>query len=69
MIVKPSEVTPRFVEPFEMAIADAGMSDIFSFALGDGATGAALIKEADAICFTGSVATGRKVAVGCARSK
>jgi len=66
VIVKPSEVTPRFVEPLEKAIAEAGMSDILSFVLGDGLTGAALIKETDAICFTGSVTTGRKVAVACA---
>lgn len=66
VIIKPSEVTSRFVSPLQTAIAEAGLSDILSFAPGDGATGAALIDTADAICFTGSVATGRKVAMGCA---
>ena len=33
---------------------------------GDGGAGAALVNEVDAICFTGSVATGRKVAVHAA---
>ncbi len=66
VIVKPSEVTPRFVEPLTAAIADAGMEDVLVFVQGDGATGAALIDAADLICFTGSVATGRKVAMGCA---
>ena len=30
-------------------------------------TGAALIEQVDAVCFTGSVATGRKVGEACAR--
>ena len=61
VIVKPSEVTPRFVDPLSAAIVDAGLSDVLAFAQGDGETGAALIGVADAVCFTGSVATGRKV--------
>jgi len=66
VLIKPSEVTPRFAEPFRNAITDAGLEDVLAIALGDGATGAALINVADAICFTGSVNTGRKVAMGCA---
>ena len=66
VMIKPSEVTPRFVEPVLAAIADAGLTDILTFVQGDGQTGAALVEVSDAICFTGSVATGRKVAAGCA---
>ena len=66
VMIKPSEVTPRFVEPVLAAIADAGLTDILTFVQGDGQTGAALVEASDAICFTGSVATGRKVAAGCA---
>ena len=66
VMIKPSEVTPRFVEPVLAAIADAGLTDILTFIQGDGQTGAALVEVSDAICFTGSVATGRKVAAGCA---
>lgn len=66
VIVKPSEVTPRFVDPLEKAIAEAGLSDVLQFVQGDGATGAALIEASDLICFTGSVSTGKKVAMTCA---
>jgi succinate-semialdehyde dehydrogenase / glutarate-semialdehyde dehydrogenase len=64
VIIKPSEVTPRFVEPLQAAIADVpALKGVLQIVQGDGATGAALIDVVDAICFTGSVATGRKVAV------
>jgi acyl-CoA reductase-like NAD-dependent aldehyde dehydrogenase len=66
VIVKPSEVTPRFVEPLTLAIAEAGLADLLAFAPGDGQTGASLIDRADIVCFTGSVATGKKVAVRAA---
>jgi len=66
VIVKPSEVTPRFVEPLRAAIAEAGLDDILKFVQGDGAVGAALIDAVDLVCFTGSVATGRKIAAACA---
>ncbi|MFN3607615.1 MAG: aldehyde dehydrogenase family protein [Hyphomonas sp.] len=66
VIIKPSEVTPRFSVPLIAAIADAGLEDILTLINGDGPTGAALINAVDVICFTGSVATGRKVAAGAA---
>ena len=66
VIVKPSEVTPRFAGPLSAAIAEAGLSDLLAFAPGDGATGAALIDLVDIVCFTGSVPTGKKVAVRAA---
>lgn len=66
VIVKPSEVTPRFVAPLMAAIEEAGLQDVLTFVQGDGATGAALIDQVDAICFTGSVSTGRKVAAAAA---
>ena len=40
--------------------------DVFFVATGRGAAGAALIDEVDMIMFTGSTATGRKVAVRAA---
>jgi acyl-CoA reductase-like NAD-dependent aldehyde dehydrogenase len=52
--------------PLGEAIDAAGLSDVFKLAPGDGATGAHLIHHVDAICFTGSVPTGRKVAVAAA---
>lgn len=64
-IVKPSEVTPRFIRPLMAALAEA--PDIpLALAEGDGATGAALVDAVDYVAFTGSVATGRKVAVAAA---
>ncbi len=66
VIVKPSEVTPRFVAPFAEAIAEAGFSDRLAFATGEATTGVALVDAVDAVCFTGSVSTGRKVAAQAA---
>jgi succinate-semialdehyde dehydrogenase/glutarate-semialdehyde dehydrogenase len=44
------------------------LAAVLAFVTGDGETGAALIDQVDALCFTGSVATGRKVAEACARN-
>lgn len=67
VIIKPSEVTPRFVTPLRAAIAEIpALEGVLQVVLGDGTTGVALIDAVDAICFTGSVATGKKVAVQAA---
>ena len=65
VIVKPSEVTPRFIRPLMAALADVPELPL-TVIEGDGATGAALIPAVDYIAFTGSVATGRKVAAAAA---
>ena len=68
VIVKPSEVTPRFIAPLMESIArHPALARVFAVIEGDGATGAALISQSDIVCFTGSVATGRTVAEACAR--
>jgi acyl-CoA reductase-like NAD-dependent aldehyde dehydrogenase len=66
-IVKPSEVTPRFIRPL-MAAVDTipELADILAVVEGDGATGAALIPLVDYIAFTGSVKTGRAVGLAAA---
>jgi succinate-semialdehyde dehydrogenase/glutarate-semialdehyde dehydrogenase len=62
VLAKPSEVTPRFIEPFCAAIAEVPyLTDVLGFVAGDGETGAAVIDLTDMVVFTGSVATGRKV--------
>ncbi len=67
VLLKPSEVTPRFADPLMAAVAHVPeVAAVFGLVQGAGATGAALIDQVDAICFTGSVATGRKVAVQAA---
>jgi len=68
VIIKPSEVTPRFAESLKPVIAEADLENIITFIQGDGVTGAALIDEVDCVCFTGSVSTGRKVAVQAAEN-
>jgi succinate-semialdehyde dehydrogenase/glutarate-semialdehyde dehydrogenase len=67
VIVKPSEVAPRFVEPLLATIrAVPELASVFTFVTGDGRTGQQLIGLIDLLCFTGSVPNGRKVALACA---
>ncbi|HEX8757321.1 MAG TPA: aldehyde dehydrogenase family protein [Steroidobacteraceae bacterium] len=67
VMIKPSEIAPRFVEPLEAATRQVPeVADVLAFVPGDAATGAALIDRVDFVCFTGSVATGRKVAAAAA---
>jgi len=67
VLIKPSEVTPRFAVPFREAIRSVPeLSAVFDIIAGGRDTGAQLIPLVDAICFTGSVATGRKVGVAAA---
>ncbi len=62
VVVKPSEVTPRFIEPLMDSIrAVPDLAAVFTYVAGDGVTGADILKEVDLVCFTGSVATGKKV--------
>ncbi|GAA3215655.1 aldehyde dehydrogenase family protein [Microbacterium terregens] len=64
---KPSEVTPRFTRLFFESVAQVPeLAAVFDFVLGDGLTGQEVVANADIVCFTGSVATGRKIAVACA---
>ncbi len=68
-IIKPSEVTPRFIRPLMAAIADVPeLTDVLTLIEGDGATGAALVPMVDYVAFTGSVATGRKVGEAAAKA-
>ena len=69
VMVKPSEVTPRFTAPLVDAIGVVPeLAGVLRLIEGDGATGAALVDAVDFICFTGSVATGRRVAEAAARA-
>lgn len=68
VLIKPSEVTPRFAEAIRPIITEAGLDGIITFVQGDGLTGAALIDHVDNVCFTGSVPTGRKVAIKAAEN-
>lgn len=68
VIVKPSEVTPRFVKPMMETIREVPeLAAVLTYVLGDGETGQAIVENSDIINFTGSVPNGRKVAEACAR--
>lgn len=67
VIVKPSEVTPRFIRPLVAALTEVPEIPLMIIE-GDGATGAALVPVVDYVAFTGSVATGRKVAMAAAEA-
>jgi acyl-CoA reductase-like NAD-dependent aldehyde dehydrogenase len=65
--IKPSEVTPRFIEPLRQIIAAIPeLAGILNIVPGDGRTAAGMIELGDCVCFTGSVATGKKVALQAA---
>lgn len=70
VVLKPSELTPltglKIGEIFEKAGFPEAVVQIVT---GDGSTGAALVEAApDKIMFTGSVATGKKIAAAAARN-
>ena len=67
VLLKPSEVTPRFVEPLMHTVSRVPeLAEVFDVVLGDGRTGQDVVANVDLVCFTGSVPNGRKVAVACA---
>lgn len=67
VVIKPSEVTPYSGALVADLFREAGLSDgLVQTVLGDGRTGGDLIAAGpDKVSFTGSVATGRKIAVAC----
>jgi len=69
VILKPSELTPLVGVRIGEVFARAGLPDgLLTVVTGDGRTGAALVEAGvDKIMFTGSVATGRRVAEAAAR--
>jgi acyl-CoA reductase-like NAD-dependent aldehyde dehydrogenase len=69
VLIKPSEITPRFVDAVRPAIADVPeLAEVLAIQAGAGETGAAMVPLVDALCFTGSVGTGRIVAEAAARA-
>jgi len=69
VIFKPSEVTPFTTMLMQECMREAGLPDgLMQVATGRGDTGAALIEHVDYVMFTGSVSTGRKVAVEAGKS-
>src|SRR5258708_33869347 len=64
VVLKPSELTPLIAIELQALLREAGVpDDIFQVLPGEGETGAALVRsEIDKLIFTGSVATGRRIA-------
>jgi succinate-semialdehyde dehydrogenase/glutarate-semialdehyde dehydrogenase len=67
VVLKPSEVTPLIaLKAKEIYDATGLPQDLFQVVTGDGSTGAALIDAGvNQIIFTGSVATGKRIAAAC----
>jgi acyl-CoA reductase-like NAD-dependent aldehyde dehydrogenase len=66
VVLKPSEVTPLTSLLLRDLWVKAGNPPgVFEVVTGRGGTGAALVEIVDAVMFTGSVATGRRVAARC----
>ncbi len=79
VIIKPSELTPRFIEPLNKILKmtvwknphnqteEYSLSDICALVPGAGNIGQEIVNNVDAVCFTGSVNTGKNVAASCAQ--
>ncbi|MEM8764053.1 MAG: aldehyde dehydrogenase family protein [Bacteroidota bacterium] len=67
VLLKPSEVTPRFMDGLEKSIkAVPELDKVLKICRGGAEVGKEIVNRADAICFTGSVETGKKIAAACA---
>lgn len=66
LLLKPSEVTPLSAVEFARGWTEIGAPPVLALVNGYADTGAAVIANSDCVHFTGSTATGRKVAVACA---
>ncbi|QEN12948.1 aldehyde dehydrogenase family protein [Mycolicibacterium sp. ELW1] len=67
VLTKPSEVTPlTWTEVVRGWRDDVGAPPVLASVTGDGSTGAAVVDEVDMVMFTGSVQTGRAIAVRAA---
>ena len=68
VVLKPSELTSLTALMLASLLHEAGVTqDVFQIIAGDGSTGSALLNaEIDKLVFTGSVATGKRIAQGAA---
>jgi succinate-semialdehyde dehydrogenase/glutarate-semialdehyde dehydrogenase len=68
VVLKPSELTPLIALNLAALLHASGVpEDVFQVVIGDGSTGAALLHSPiDKLVFTGSVATGKRIAAAAA---
>ena len=71
VVLKPSELTPLSALRIGAIFKEAQLpEDLLEIVTGDGSTGAALVEAGvDKIMFTGSVATGKRVAEAAAKRR
>jgi acyl-CoA reductase-like NAD-dependent aldehyde dehydrogenase len=69
VVLKPSELTPLVALDLQRLLVTAGLDpSLMQVVIGAGATGGALLEaDIDKVVFTGSVATGKRVAEACAK--
>lgn len=68
VLVKPSEVTPRFIEVLNRTILSVhGLQKILLFTPGDASIGAKIVELVDLVAFTGSINTGKKIALAASK--
>jgi len=65
VLLKPSEVTPLSALELARGWAEIGAPPVFAVVTGAGETGAAVVDTVDFVQFTGSTATGRRIAATC----
>jgi acyl-CoA reductase-like NAD-dependent aldehyde dehydrogenase len=69
VIIKPSSLTPRFARVLQESIeAVSDLAPYFKIALGGGGLGFEMVSMVDALCFTGSTAVGRLLAMEASRN-
>jgi len=68
VVLKPSELTPLVALELGLLLREAGVpNDVFQVVVGEGSTGTALLQSpVDKLVFTGSVATGKRIAAAAA---
>ncbi len=67
VLLKPSEVTPRFMDGLEKSIsAVPALAAVLKLVRGGAEAGKAVVQTVDAVCFTGSVPTGKMIGAVCA---
>jgi len=67
VLLKPSEVTPRFMDGLEKSIlAVPELAAVLKLVRGGAEAGKEVVNTVDAICFTGSVPTGKMIGAACA---
>ncbi|WP_084530916.1 aldehyde dehydrogenase family protein [Nocardia miyunensis] len=66
VLLKPSEVTPLSAVELARGWAEIGAPPVLTVVTGGGETGAAVVDSVDYVQFTGSTATGKRIAAACA---